>query len=317
MPEWFENAYVYDVGVAQFVKFVRPLYPPDHPEGPVPDGPDVEAIKRAVSRLGRWPWNDGKYDRSFSNAFAHGKSGNVSESGLEGVQRQADVAGANGAFGERSHDILLYARIPAGIPHAGEFAYDAYALELLQQAGKMFDEPNPKPPTPSGTPRQQALNHMEKRVGYTENPYGSNFDSRTDGIKTAQRHTAQGGTWLDRTPWCGSWCYYALESAGVKPMGSFMASVAWIESYAKTREYCFSGWTRTRVGVHPGDLVVIGGYGVHVEMVRGFDGACTLTYGGNTSAGASGSQSNGGGAFKRVRYPIEVRGYAKVRYPGE
>ena len=66
-----------------------------------------------------------------------------------------------------------------------------------------------------------------------------------------------------------------------------------------------------------GDLVVIGGYGVHVETVRGFYGSTTLTYGGNTSPGASGSQSNGGGAYERTRYPSEVRGYALVRYPGE
>ena len=58
------------------------------------------------------------------------------------------------------------------------------------------------------------------------------------------------------------------------------------------------------------------GYGVHVEMVRGFDGSNTLTWGGNTSPGSSGSQSNGGGAYKRTRSPGEVRGYALVDYPG-
>ena len=56
---------------------------------------------------------------------------------------------------------------------------------------------------------------------------------------------------------------------------------------------------------------------MHVETVRGFDGSSTLTYGGNTSAGSSGSQSNGGGAYKRSRSSGEVRGYALVRYPDE
>jgi hypothetical protein len=64
-------------------------------------------------------------------------------------------------------------------------------------------------------------------------------------------------------------------------------------------------------------LAVIGGYGVHVETVRGFNGSSTLTYGGNTSAGSVGSQSNGGGAYARTRSPSEVRGYALVRFPGE
>ena len=60
--------------------------------------------------------------------------------------------------------------------------------------------------------------------------------------------------------------------------------------------------------MQPGDAVVIGGYGQHVETVRGFSGSTTLTYGGNTSAGSSGSQSNGGGAYARTRCPSEVRG---------
>ena len=68
----------------------------------------------------------------------------------------------------------------------------------------------------------------------------------------------------------------------------------------------------------PGDLTIVGGYGVHVEMVRGAPtSSSTPTYGGNTSPGTSGSQSNGGGAYARTRYPSEVRGYALVRYPGE
>jgi hypothetical protein len=64
-----------------------------------------------------------------------------------------------------------------------------------------------------------------------------------------------------------------------------------------------------------GDLAVIGGYGVHVETVRGFDGSNTLTYGGNTSGTHEGSQSNGNGAYKRSRSSGEVRGYALVDYP--
>jgi hypothetical protein len=140
---WHDDDYVYDVGVAPFVEFVRPLYPPDHKDGPVADGPDVEAVKRAVSRLGRWPWPtdpDGvPFDRTYSKAFAHGKSGgNVGDSGVEGVQRQANIAGASGNYGERSHHVLSYARIPAGLPHAGEFAFDDLARKLMADALVMF-----------------------------------------------------------------------------------------------------------------------------------------------------------------------------------
>lgn len=167
-----------------------------------------------------------------------------------------------------------------------------------------------------GSSRQKAMSHQDKRVGYTENPANSNFDDRSDGIKISQRHTAGGATWLDRQPWCGCWCYYACETAGVVGIDSHMASVAQIEDYAKAGQKCYRGWTTDRSKVTEGDLVVIGGYGVHVEMVRGFNGSNTLTYGGNTSSGSSGSQSNGGGAYKRERTPSEVRGYALVDYPG-
>lgn len=164
--------------------------------------------------------------------------------------------------------------------------------------------------------REVAMSHLKKREGYTEDPAGSNFDNRSDGIKAAQRATAGGATWLDRQPWCGCWCFYAAQAAGVKGIDSHMASVAQIEDYAKKGQKCYRGWTTDRSKVAKGDLVVVGGYGVHVETVRGFNGSNTLTWGGNTSAGSSGSQSNGGGAFARERSPSEVRGYALMDYPG-
>ena len=311
--KWYEAAYVYDIGVAQFVAFPRPLYPPDDPDGPVDDGPDCEAVKRAVSRLGRWPWpsdpDGAPFDQSYSNQFAHGRSANAGDSGVEGVQRQAKVAKASGAIGERTYDVLLYARIPAGLAHAGEFAMDDRAIALLQQAEKMFNKPNK--PAPPGNVRDAILDHLDKRLGYTEDPPGSNCDTRPDGIRTAQDTTA-GGTWLRGEPWCGCWVAYAYVSSGVRRVDSSLASVAAIEDAARAGSKCWRGWTTDRAKVQPGDAVVVGGYGVHVETVRGFSGSSTLTYGGNTSPGSSGSQSNGGGAFARTRYPSEVRGYALV-----
>jgi hypothetical protein len=317
MPEWYELAYVYDIGPAQFVSFPRPLYPPDDPDGPVPDGPDVEAVKRIVSKLGRWPWpGTGSppapgFDQAYSNAFAHGKSGgNVGDSGIEGVQRQAGVAKASGAVGERTYDILLYVRIPKGLDNAGQFACDDRAIALLQQAEKIYNKPNSTPP--AGNPRELIMNHHERRLGYTEQPANSNCDNRSDGIRKSQDVTAGGGTWLRYQPWCGCWVAYSYITAGVKRVDSSLASVAQIEDYAKQGAKCWRGWTTDRSKVQPGDAVVVGGYGGHVETVRGFSGSNTLTYGGNTSPGTSGSQSNGGGAYARTRYPSEVRGYALV-----
>jgi hypothetical protein len=320
---WHDDDYIYDVGVAPFVAFVRPLYfePPD---GPVPDGPDGEAVKRGVSRLGRWPWptdpDGAPFDRSYSRAFALGKSGgNVGDSGVAGVQRQAGIAKASGNYGERTHPFLCYARIPSGLPHAGDFAFDDKARALMAEAAKMFPKDEPADAPASGSARQRAMDHQAKRVGYTEQPADSNCDNRSDGIRTAQDRTAGGGTWLRYQPWCGCWCYYALDTAGVKGIDSHLASVASIEDAARAGSKCYRGWTTDRSKIKPGDLVVVGGYGVHVEMVRGkasSDGSVP-TYGGNTSSGTSGSQSNGGGAYKRTRYASEIRGFALVRFPDE
>src|SRR4030095_17011521 len=159
MPEGYELEDGYDIGPAQFVSFPRPLYPPDHPNGPVQNAPDCEAVKRAVARLGRWPWpsdpDGAPFDQSYSNAFAHGKpGGNVGDSGVEGVQRQAGVAKAAGALGERTYDILLYARIPKGLAHAGEYAMDDRAIALLERAAKLFPKDEPEPAKPSTSVRE-------------------------------------------------------------------------------------------------------------------------------------------------------------------
>lgn len=322
---YYDLDYDYDIGQAPQFNFPRPLYPPDHADGPSPNGPDVEAYKIIAWYFGRWATTNGQpnpnpsFDRAYSNAFAHGDGSGVGKSGIEGIQRQANVAGSNGVIGQKTFNILIYTRIPIGLPNAGKFplSLNKYAAELLEQAYQHFREEPEKPPAGSG--RQAAMKHLEARVGYTEQPANSNCDTRSDGIRTAQDHTAGGGTWLRYQPWCGCWCFYGLEAAGVKGLGSWMASVASIENYAKRGEGCFKGWTTSNFSlVRPGDLVVIGGYGVHVETVREKPSTSGVaTYGGNTSAGSAGSQSNGGGAYRRYRYPSEIRGYALVRYPGE
>jgi hypothetical protein len=301
-------------------RLTRTLYAPDNPNQKTQsDGKDVQAIKRMVSRAGFWKWQE--FDRTYSNAFAHGATGPTgSGPGVDGLRKALGIFDGSGTFNERCYHALLYAKVPAGSPHAGEWVCDATSAQLLaeyEQAWKK-DHPSPKP-EPAGQPRDVAIKHLAARVGYTEQPAGSNCDNRSDGIRVAQTKTAGGGTWLLYQPWCGCWCFYALQAAKVAKLGSWMASVASIETYAKSASYCFQGWTTDRSRARPGDLACIGGYGQHVETVRGklqADGGLP-TYGGNTSPGSPGSQSNGGGAYARVRYSGEVRGIALVRYPGE
>lgn len=172
------------------------------------------------------------------------------------------------------------------------------------------------------TPRGRALRWLTKHRGITENPAGSNRDKRVDGITAAQRRVAGGADYLVGQAWCGTWCAAAALHAGVKIHSpERWASVAFIEDDARAERNGFRGWTNGTKGVLRGDLVVLFGRGVHVETVRAtFPLGRSKRYGwilsdgGNTGPGDSGSQANGGGAFRRWRRLSDVHGFALVDY---
>lgn len=139
MTEWFEQPYQ-GGKMIELPGFPRSLFPPDAAEQgqtPSPGGPDVIAYKRTVARLGRWKWDPDGWDDAYSNPFAHGKEGGAAgESGMAGVQRQAGISPATGWVGEQTFNLLRSAKIPEGLPHAGEPALDAVARDLLVEAWK-------------------------------------------------------------------------------------------------------------------------------------------------------------------------------------
>jgi hypothetical protein len=175
------------------------------------------------------------------------------------------------------------------------------------------------------TPRGRALRWLTNHRGITEDPAGSNRDNRTDGITAAQMRI---GSWVVGAPWCGTWAYNAARAGGVDiDNPSRWASVASIEDDARAHRNGFRGWVPTPrrtgsdwAGVYRADLVVLFGRGVHVETIRDCSRWRRLlgyvaTDGGNTSSGDTGSQDNGGGAFKRYRRISDIHGIAKVNYP--
>jgi len=264
--------------------FTRPLYPPDAAKKgkqPSPPGDDIVAIKRAVSRSGHWPWT--QFSGEMSNSFAHGKSGNVSENGLAGLQRQNNID-ATGWMGEHTYNLIRSARIPAGLPHSGEPILDQVAVDLLnsyrkQQAG-------------GGTLRELALAKARDQIGYTESPPGTNGNMY--------------GAWygLNYEPWCAifvTWCY---ETSGNSP------------SFAQGSRYAFCPYvvSDSRAGVNglttttdpkPGDLVVYdwGRDGVfdHIGFVESGTSFSWVAIEGNTSPDAGGDQSNGGMVCRKTR----------------
>jgi hypothetical protein len=166
------------------------------------------------------------------------------------------------------------------------------------------------------TPRGQALHRAYRTRGISEQPPRSNTDRRKDGIRAWQIACAAGASWLIGKPWCGVRCYDLLKHAGVAGISSRLASVELIEEDAKARRAPFRGWTTDPASVLRGDLVVLFGRGIHVELVREVRADCLITEGGNTSSGVNGSQDNGGICARRVRYFHDVHGFALVDYPG-
>jgi len=183
--------------------FPRPLYPPDasaQGKKPSAKGKDVQAYKRVVWRLGRWPGPASAFDNAFSNNFSHGTGGNVVNTGIAGMQRQAKID-PTGWIGEKSFNFMRSVLIPQGIPNgpgkAGDYAMDAYAQSLLVDAWEEFGGKEPEP-APSGTIRAAALKRASTEVGTKESPANSN---RT-----------KYGSWygMDGNPWCAmfaTWAY--------------------------------------------------------------------------------------------------------------
>jgi hypothetical protein len=151
-----------------------------------------------------------------------------------------------------------------------------------------------------------AIAYARKHVGVCEQPASSN---RGPLIDRWQRMCGVLGA-----PWCGCFCNAALVAAGF-PSQPWMRYCPWIEGRARSGE---GGWSwHSITQARPGDLVLYGrGMAEHVELYAG-DG---VTFGGNTSSGEAGSQSNGGGVFARRRdfsnpgFP--ARGVARPPYRG-
>lgn len=162
---------------------------------------------------------------------------------------------------------------------------------------------------PTATGPEKALAYARRYIGTRENPAGSN----RGGIITVWQRAL--GAWLVGQAWCGTFAAAVLMAVGVRGVTSRMAAVAFIEDDARAGRGPFTGWSSNPSSARPGDLVVLFGRGVHVEVVEKVLAGGIQTIGGNTAPGAAGSQSNGGGVFRRVRPFSAVHGIAHVSYP--
>lgn len=280
---WYTHAY--PGGPMVGPPLIRPLYPPDatsRGKKPSENGNDVVAIKRAVWRGGHWQRPEAGFDGAFSNGFSHGKSGNVSENGLAGVQRQNGLD-ATGWMGEGTYNLLRSARIPQGLPHAGEPLFDATAIDLL--------EDHKRSQADGGTLREAALKKAVDQLGYKESPSGSNGNMF--------------GSWygMNYEPWCAmfcTWCYALSGDTKSFVRGSRYSYCPYVVTDAKNGKY---GLSKTTSPI-PGDLVVYdwepsGGIYDHIGLFESWLGPHSFqAIEGNTSTS---NNSNGGSVMRRQR----------------
>lgn len=239
--QWYERPYP-GGKMIDLPGFPRPLHPPDAAPDYYPsiDGPDVVAYKRTVSRLGRWPWQP--FDDAYSDAFSHGKpGGNVSDSGVAGCQRQQGWS-ASGYVGEKTFNFLRSARIPEGLPHAGEYGMDATAQALLVDAWHEFHGAPDRPS--AGTSAAARLAKAKSYLGVKESPAGSN---KTDF-----------GAWygMNGQPWCAIFVTYC-DQLGGNPTPSFSRGTryAYVPYILNDARNGANGLTGTN-NPEPGDLVI-------------------------------------------------------------
>jgi hypothetical protein len=112
-----------------------------------------------VSRAGFWKWQE--FSTEYTNEFAHGATGPTgSGPGVDGLRKALGIGDGSGTLNERTYHALLYARVPAGGPHAGEWICDPTSEHLLEEYQQAWDRdhqpPKPAKPKPDQPPTQTA-----------------------------------------------------------------------------------------------------------------------------------------------------------------
>lgn len=141
-------------------------------------------------------------------------------------------------------------------------------------------------------------------LGTTESPAGSNCVKYNTWFYGREvRDTAD-----RKYPWCMAFVQWCFDQAG-KPLPHRTASCGDLLSWYK--RYCPE---RVVVAPQTGDIIIynFGHTGIVEGVGVGKDAGYILAIEGNTSAGEAGSQSNGGGVFRRKRSKALVTAYIRA-----
>jgi hypothetical protein len=206
------------------------------------------------------------------------------------VQRQGGIAPDTGYIGKQTFNLLRSIVIPAGLPHAGEHAMDATAVELVNAAYRRFEG---KEPVGGGggtaSAAKSRLAIAQGELGVKESPANSNQVKYTD--------------WYGMVgPWCAMFCCWA-DQEGADPTESFArgSRYAYVPYIVSDARLGLNGLSVTS-SPKPGDLVCYdwsrdGEYD-HVGLFESGSGSAWNAIEGNTSTS---DNSNGGQVMRRSR----------------
>jgi hypothetical protein len=147
-----------------------------------------------------------------------------------------------------------------------------------------------------GSP-ERLLDEARSEIGYTEQPAGSN---RQKFAKEANHTNGQA--------WCATFVVAMTRRAGV--------SIPSESAYTPTMANAFRAEERLFDEPQIGDITFFDFPDSvhriqHVGLLEGFTDTTVTCVEGNTSAGTAGSQSNGGGVYRRTRPRSHVVGFGR------
>lgn len=143
----------------------------------------------------------------------------------------------------------------------------------------------------------------ERHAGKVKESGGYNHVVIWDWFKKIYGYGLQGSSWCGATV-----CVANTWGAGWEPPANW-TGVYYIEQWGRQHGRYHSGTS----GIRRGDVLILIGHNVHTGIARGRPRLGYVpTYEGNTSSGASGSQNNGDGFYKRKRIYSQVVGYVRL-----
>jgi len=259
---------------------------------PAPKGKDVEALQRACNQL----FDHFKIDRRIT---VDGEYGNQT---LSAARQLAYILGA----GPNNRKALKKGRVTKDCQRLlrgrkkrkGEIVRAKLRAPYRKKLRARYD-------IDAG---QKAINRAAKWVGTTEQPPGSNWGGE---VEKFIRFTG----YSFPVYWCGCWAAWVVVKLGGAKIPSRIrlgyAPYITADARANTNGLSAVSFDQARAG----DIITLWG-GQHIEVVSGKpQGDSVPTIGGNTSPQAgSGSESNGGGVYRRIRNRSEIDCVARPDY---